>query len=131
MIPRNELRKIARARLKDSEALFQSGRYDSALYLCGYAIELALKARICRTLKWAGFPSTRKDFESLASLKTHDLDILLKLSGIENKIQAGFAAEWSVVADWNPESRYHAIGTTNQSEAARMIAAAKTLLRVI
>jgi HEPN domain-containing protein len=131
MISRNELRKIARARLKDSEALFQSGRYDSARYLCGYAIELALKARICRTLKWAGFPSTRKDFESLSSLKTHDLDILLKLSGLENKIQAGFAVEWGIVATWEPESRYHAGGTTKQSEAARMIAAVKTLLRVI
>ncbi|MGH9832431.1 MAG: HEPN domain-containing protein [Blastocatellia bacterium] len=125
------MRKIARARLKDSEALFQSRRYDSAVYLCGYAIELALKARICRTLKWAGFPSTRKEFESLTSLKTHDLGILLKLSGLENKIQAGYAAEWLVVAEWEPESRYHAIGMTSQSDAAQMIAAAKTLLRVI
>jgi len=131
MIPRNELKKIANARLKDSEALFQHRRYDSAVYLCGYAIELALKARICRTLKWAGFPSTRREFESLASLKTHDLNILLRLSGLENKIQTGFATDWASVATWEPESRYHAVGTTNQSDAAKMIAAAKTLLRVI
>lgn len=131
MIQRNELRKIARARLKDSEALFQHGRYDSAVYICGYAIELSLKARICRTLKWAGFPSIRREFESLSSLKTHDLNILLRLSGLQNKILTGFAAEWRIVADWDPESRYHIIGATKQSDAAQMIAAVKTLLRVI
>ena len=77
------------------------------------------------------FPSTRKDFESLSSLKTHDLKILLRLSGLENKIRTGFAAEWVIMETWEPESRYHAIGTTSLSEAARMIAAVKTLLRVI
>jgi hypothetical protein len=55
----------------------------------------------------------------------------LKLSSLEHKIQAGFAAEWGIVATWEPESRYHAIGTTSKSDAARMIAAVKTLLRVI
>ena len=46
-----ELRKIAKARLKDAEALLAAHRYDGAIYLCGYAVELALKARICQTLK--------------------------------------------------------------------------------
>lgn len=131
MIPRNELRKIARARLKDSEVLFRQGRYDGAFYLCGYALELALKARICRTLKWPGFPSTRKDFESLTSLKTHDLDVLLKLSGLESKIQTHYAAEWTVVAAWEPELRYQAIGTINQAKVAGLIAATQALLKVI
>lgn len=38
------------------------------------------------------------------------MGVLLRLSGIENKIITGFLAEWSVVADWNPEMRYRAIG---------------------
>jgi hypothetical protein len=33
-------------------------RFDGAFYLSGYAVELALKARICRTLKWRATPST-------------------------------------------------------------------------
>jgi hypothetical protein len=47
MIPIKELLKISQARLRDSDALLGAHRYDGAIYLCGYAIELALKARIC------------------------------------------------------------------------------------
>ena len=50
MISRTELRRIARARLRDAEVLFGAGRYDGAIYVCGYAIELTLKARICRVM---------------------------------------------------------------------------------
>src|SRR6266498_1972068 len=82
-----ELRRIARGRLRDAEVLLAAGRYDGAIYLCGYAIETAPKVRICRTLKWPGYPSTRREFEGFQSFRTHDLDILLHLSGIENKIR--------------------------------------------
>jgi len=55
MITRAELRKLAKARIKESKTLFDTKQYDTATYLCGYAVELALKARICRTLKWSEF----------------------------------------------------------------------------
>ena len=45
-----DLASLARARLSDAEALRLARRYDSALYLCGYAVELQLKVAICRTL---------------------------------------------------------------------------------
>ncbi|MEN8215647.1 MAG: HEPN domain-containing protein [Pseudomonadota bacterium] len=57
-----ELITLARARLKDAQILFAAKRYDAATYLCGYAIELALKARICQTLGWTCFPETNKEF---------------------------------------------------------------------
>ncbi len=103
MIPRNELRKIAHARLRDAEILYKNRRYDGAVYLCGYAVEVALKARICRTLKWAGYPATRSEFQSYQSFKTHDLDVLLNLSGVESKIKIQYFAEWSDIAAWEPE----------------------------
>ncbi len=62
MITRTELRTLAVARLTDSQILFAGQRYDAAAYLCGYAIELALKARICKTLRWPNFPDTNKEF---------------------------------------------------------------------
>ena len=46
MIDRAELRKIARERLKDAEALLKAGRYDGAVYLGGYVVELALKSQL-------------------------------------------------------------------------------------
>ena len=131
MITKSDLKKLARARLKDSEVLFQQRRYDGAFYLCGYALEIALKARICRTLKWSGYTHTRREFESLNSFKTHDLEILLQLSGIENKIRTNFPTQWAIMVTWNPEIRYSVVGSADPSDATDIINATKILLRVI
>jgi hypothetical protein len=131
MIDRRELRKISKARLADSEALLRARRYDGAVYLCGYAIELALKARICQTLKWQGFPETRSEFQNLQSFKVHDLDVLLHLSGREDKIKLQNLTAWSIVVTWEPEARYNVVGSASRQDAADMISAAQTLLAVI
>jgi HEPN domain-containing protein len=131
MISRNELRKIARSRLKDAENLYKNGRYDGAIYLCGYAVEAALKARICRTLKWDGFPSTRGEFQSYQSFRTHDLKVLLSLSGVEEKILTEYPMEWKKVSIWSPEMRYQPIGTTRQIDLLKMIEATKMLVKVL
>ena len=55
MISPAELRKTARARLKDAQVLLAAKRYDGCVYLCGYSIEIGLKARICRALKLVKF----------------------------------------------------------------------------
>jgi len=128
MIQRNELRNIARARLKDADILMASKRYDGAIYLCGYAIELILKARICRTLKWQGYPSTNSEFQNYQSFRTHDLDVLLHLTGFEQTIKTNFLAEWSAVAQWNPAARYQPVGTASKNDANIMISASKTLI---
>ena len=131
MIPAKDLKKLARGRLKDAEVLCKGRRYDGAVYLCGYAIELALKARVCKTLKWSGFPETRKEFNRLGSFRTHNLEVLLHLSGIEARVKANRMADWSVFAQWGPELRYRQIGTANSVDARDMIDAAKNLLRVL
>jgi hypothetical protein len=131
MIARTDLKNMARARLKDAEVLYQSGRYDSAAYLCGYAVELALKARICRTLKWAGFPDSNKDFEHYRSFKTHDLDVLLDLSGKQNTINSAYQSSWTAVTIWNPENRYKRIGSVDKEIAMAMIDSAHVILGVL
>lgn len=131
MIPRIELRTIARARLKDAEMLLRAGRYDGAIYLCGYAVELVLKARICKTLSWSGYPATAGECHNYRSFQTHNLDVLLHLAGVERKIKTTFLAEWSTVATWDPEVRYKPIGSATRQNAALMIASAQALLRVL
>src|SRR5437870_376532 len=106
MIARSELRKIARERLKDAEALLVANRYEGAIYMGGYVIELALKHRICKCLKWKEFPQTSGEFRAFQSFRTHDLDVLLSLSGAESKIRSRFLSDWSAVAVWDPEARY-------------------------
>lgn len=131
MIARNDLRKIARAKLGDAEILYKNRRYDSAIYLCGYAVEAILKARICRTLKWSGFPETRGEFQSYQSFRTHNLNVVLSLSGVQEKILTEYPMEWRRVSEWSSEMRYLPIGTTPQSHVLDMIEATKVLVKVL
>ncbi|MCZ6490509.1 MAG: HEPN domain-containing protein [Acidobacteria bacterium] len=131
MIPVAELDRIAQARLEDARALLNAGRYDGATYLCGYAVEVALKARICRTLNWPDFPSTSGEFQAYRSFQTHELDVLLRLSGQEAEIKQQHFALWNTVAVWKAESRYNVIGTADISEAEDLIKAAEALLQML
>jgi hypothetical protein len=126
MISTSDLKAIARARLDDARVLGK--RFDGAVYLSGYSVEVALKARICRTLKWNGFPDTAAEFKGLQSIKTHDLEILLRLSGVEGRIKTKFLAEWSLVLDWDPEKRYRTVGQFTEQQATDTLAAATRLL---
>jgi hypothetical protein len=123
-----DLRSIADARIEDARVLLHNGRLDGAAYLCGYAVELALKARICSTLGWQGFPETRSEFENLASFKTHKLDVLLSLSGQEQAIKTKHLEEWSAVSNWDPEARYKTIGHTSREQAELMLVSSILLL---
>jgi hypothetical protein len=134
MITLNELETIAQARLLDADALITAGRYDGAVYICGYAIELSLKAKICKTLKWSGFPSSNKEFQNYQSFKVHNLDVLLHLSGMEDEIKINnpnYMADWSNVSVWNPESRYKTSSLTSELEAKTMLNSVKRLMTVL
>jgi hypothetical protein len=131
MLSRRELLKIARARIRDAKALYKARRFDGAAYVCGYALECALKARIVSTLHWLGFPETQKEFNGLQSFKTHNLDTLLSLSGREAKIKNSHLKEWSGVAIWEPEARYKRVGSAKSADVALLIQSAEILLRVL
>ena len=131
MISTMDLKSAARAYLRDATILLREQRYDGAYYLCGYAVELALKARICRTLRWTGFPQTRAEFEGRQSLKTHDLEDLLQVTGVGARVKAKNFAEWSIVLNWNPEKRYQKTGNSTKQDAADMVASTKELLAVL
>ena len=131
MLAPGDLLKIAEARLRDAQVLAKDRRYDGSVYLCGYAVELALKVRICRTLKWAGFPETGREFEGYTSFRTHKLAVLLHLSGREAAIKARCFPEWSVVATWEPEVRYRPVGRATSTDAADMLRATRVVLAAL
>ena len=116
-----ELRSISAARLEDAQALFNAGHYDGVVYLCGYSVELALKARICETLNWEGYPSTNREFRDYLTFRTHDLKVLLRLSGQESRIIESMRDTWRAVSNWNPDIRYRIPGSTNRSAAATLL----------
>ena len=131
MIKIADLRNVARERLKDARALLKAGRYDGAIYMGGYVAEMALKCRICRTLKWLEFPETGGEFRNYLSLKTHDLSILRAFSGAEEAIKLKYALEWNSVSTWTPELRYSSKSGTNKSDAECFVNSAATLLRFL
>ena len=92
-------------------------------------MEVGLKARICHTLNWPGFPSTGGEFQAYKSFQTHDLDVLLNLSGQGERIKEQYYHLWTAVSQWKAESRYNLIGTIERAAAEKMIEAAGQLLR--
>jgi hypothetical protein len=111
--------------------LLRAKRFDGAFYLGGYAVEVALKVRICRTLKWVGFPDAPSEFQGLQSLKTQDLETLLRLSGIDARVRATRLAEWSTCSNWRPETRYQPVGSRTRQQATERVMAARRLLEVV
>jgi hypothetical protein len=131
MITIQELEALALERLLDADALIATERYDGAIYIAGYVIELQLKARICKTLNWQGFPSSSNEFQDYKSFKVHDLDVLLHLSGIEVRIKQNHFTDWVNVNTWNPENRYKTVGKVSKNAAEMMLNSVKELLKVL
>ena len=133
MLTIKQLREIARERIKDAEALFDAERYDGAMYICGYAVEIALKAKVCKTLRWLDFPQTDSEFggknRKYSPFKTHALEFLLSYSGCEDKIRTRFKAQWDLVASWDPQSRYTPTLKTTRATRARDKAALQAKAR--
>lgn len=78
-----------------------------------------------------GFPAHRSEFRGLQSFQTHDLEMLLHLSGIEADIKNEHIEDWSRVIEWSPESRYHCVGKEDENAAGAKIRAAKRVLEAI
>jgi HEPN domain-containing protein len=106
---RKQLQILAKLRLEEAEALYNAKLYDGSVYLVGYAVELALKARICRLLKVPEYP-----LDAGQSFKVHDLDLLKVLAGLSAEISVTKNIElfnnWSKAVTWDPEQRYEAPG---------------------
>jgi len=105
-----ELQELAQLRLHEAEALFAAGFYDGSAYLCGYVVELAMKACVCKTLGLTEYPDREQGLER--AFKTHDFNALEVLSGLRVKISskrntsASFKTNWSLATAWKPEDRY-------------------------
>ena len=125
MVLAADLEKLAHQHLADAEALLAAGRYDGGVHLCGYAVEVALKARICKTLGWADFPDAGHQYRSFL---VHDLDVLLHLSGREQHIRTALSSEWSDVVSWDPEVRYRPPGHATQPDLGQMIESARKIM---
>src|SRR5512142_1657853 len=100
---RATFQRISELRRKEALALLTAGHYPGAYYLVGYALECALKACVAKQVRRYDFP----DKKLADKVFTHDLEVLMKLSGLapdvekEMKINKSFALNWAIVKDWS------------------------------
>jgi hypothetical protein len=146
MIVHQTLKYLIANRLNDAGALISKRRYPAAVYIAGYAIEIALKYKICRSLHfWQGFPETKQEFGTylpvlkqssssnliqLGDIRHHDLVKLLIYTGVEYQIRKKFESEWEIVSQWSPECRYRKVRVL-QKTADLYYKAAKKIIKEI
>lgn len=110
--------------LRHAKALLDAELHSGAYYMCGYVIECALKACICkRTNQFDFFPKP----EVVKDAYTHKLTPLIRTAGlseeiaIERKNDGRLDVNWKIVGDWSEESRYE---STKGHQAAQDLFAA-------
>ena len=97
-----EIKQLADLRLEEADILCQAGKYNGAFYLAGYSIELILKAKLCENFDVKNlfdfsnravsfdlelFDNSQYIKDIRTNLKTHDIIVLLKFSGLYPKFK--------------------------------------------
>ena len=110
-----EFQVLAEQRLVEAKALLDLEKWDGAYYLAGYAVELALKACIIKTLMATdAFP----DREFSKNCYTHVIETLVKLAKLDEALKLAMDTDrylfnnWTTVRDWSEQKRYHRIDKT-------------------
>jgi HEPN domain len=116
IVTKAEFQELAELRLAEAKVLLDQGQWDGAYYLAGYAVELALKACIIKTLLATdAFPA--KDFSK--DCYTHAVERLVVLAKLDGARKTATAADpdlstnWGLAKDWSEEKRYHRIEKTD------------------
>ena len=107
---RADFQQLADLRIAEAIALLAlpTPMPDGAYYLGGYAVECALKACIAKLVKEFDFPDKKQVQDS----HTHNIDVLIRLAGLEKDQTADANANvvlsdnWEKVGDWNEQARY-------------------------
>ena len=110
---RSDFQELAEGHLRHAKALLDAGLYAGAYYMCGYAVECALKACICKKTEQFDFHPSPD--ESRAAW-LHDFGKLIKAAELEREFKAARTADldldvkWKSVENWSPNSRYESRG---------------------
>jgi HEPN domain-containing protein len=108
---RRDWQRLANDRLADARVLLAGKRWSAAYYLAGYAVECGLKACILVRVAREG-EVIFLDRRFSEKCWTHDLEALLELAGLRTSFDAaragdaGLAAYWDSVKDWDESKRY-------------------------
>jgi hypothetical protein len=106
---RVEFQQLSELHLQHAKALLDAQLYSGAYYICGYVVECALKACICKGTGPFDFYPHPTEVKKAWSHKFKDL---IGLTDVREKIKQDRRADntldiyWKVVEGWSSESRY-------------------------
>lgn len=126
VIARNEFQQLADVRLREAKTLLDSGLWDGAYYLTGYAVEVALKACVINTVLDTGAAFLFQDRKFSEKCWTHDIEKLVELAGLKPRLDAATSnntvlnRNWATTKDWKEDRRYH---WNSEAEAKELYAA--------
>jgi hypothetical protein len=96
-VNRSDFQELAELHLQHARALLDAELYSGAYYICGYVVECALKACICkRTNQFDFHPSPE---ESRAAW-SHDFEKLIRAAELESELKAARAADLDLDVKW-------------------------------
>ena len=116
---RGDFQQLAEEHLRHAKALLDAGLNSGAYYMCGYAVECALKACICSQTSQFDFYPHPRDVQKAWS---HNFDDLIGLSGLKPKFDYERAKDsrldlnWTLVDNWSESSRYERHGKGDADE---------------
>ncbi len=141
----NDLKILCHQRIKEAEFLVSNDFDDLAFYITGYAIEIGLKAVICRSLDIDDFFAVGRGVhikeDVVSKFKTHDFGTLLVLAGLRKKLDHDKSLNQDLdkaatylednARNWNPNMRYNPVGTKTKEETLDFIKTTKIILQWI
>ena len=89
--------------------MLKASLFSGAYYICGYAVECALKACICKNTNQFDFYPHPKVVQKAW---THNFGNLIEVSGLkstfdaERQTNSELNVNWQIVEDWSEDSRY-------------------------
>lgn len=116
-----EFQALAVVRLEEAKCLLANGFHSGAYYLCGYAVELALKAIVAKNVRVDHFPPI-----DAKKFYTHDLEALIGNTGLamplatERALDPEIDGYWDTILIWDESTRYSEWGPV---DAAKLIEA--------
>lgn len=111
-------------RWKDANCLHDAGRFQGAIYLCGYALECELKYCVCVA---RGLEHME---EGEAKRLGNELPVLLNAAGIASPLSGNrdlLIAFHTINSRWSTEIRYSG-GVSSEKESERFLRDSRALL---
>jgi hypothetical protein len=112
-VNRSDFQELAELHLQHAKALLDAGLDSGAYYMCGYVVECALKACICKKTNQFDFYPKREEYNKAW---THNFKNLAAVSGLQSEFDLARNADtilninWKEVEDWSEDSRYEPKG---------------------